>query len=166
MTVLSHKLGKLKSVIVTVFVRSPEGSVSVPRRDINANAQTVLTAGIGKFSNHIPLVRTVPNAMLGVRRIPKTKTVVMLCGNYSKLKSCLRRRPYPLTAVKLSGSEQMLSLFTVSPFLVGKGVHSKMKKSLLFEIPNVSELSLVRHGTVRLYTVKIKFFVHILFTPC
>ena len=108
--------------------------MSVPGRDIQTYLESVFVAGVDELAHYVSLavlVWAVFDRKLCVRRGPETKSVVVLDGEYRKLKACLLCHSQPLISIKRGRVENILHLRAASPLRACKGIDSEMKKYLL-----------------------------------
>ena len=96
--------------------------VSIPRREIDSELQTLLMTGISQFANHIAfalLPRCVPDRVLCKFRGPHTETTVVLGRKDNALHARLLADSCPLSAIQIRRIKQFQRLIAETPFLVG-----------------------------------------------
>ena len=72
--------------------------------------------------------------MLGIGTGPQAETVVVLGRQNQHFEARILQRGYPLCRIKIRGIEQGRVLCAISPFLAGKGIHAKVRKSREFKL--------------------------------
>ena len=71
--------------------------------------------------------------MLCILTGPQAESIVMFSGNYYSLHSRLFSYSCPLAGVQFGWVKLRRLLITITPFLIGKGVHIKMNKSVILQ---------------------------------
>ena len=133
LSVARQYLGELICKIIVVIILAPMRRVSVPGRDIQTYLKSVFVAGVDELAHDVSLavlIGAVLDRMLGVCRGPKAKSVVVLDGEYRKLKSRLLCHFQPLIRVERGRVENILYLRAASPLRACKGIDSEMEKYL------------------------------------
>ena len=133
-----------------IAVRSIIGAVGIPRRHIEAIFHAQLASRFLKIAGNVCLaaivVAGINHAVRGGCRGPCAKTIVVFDGyNAAPHSSCLHQTQPLLRIGCGSGLEEFFIFLSVSPFDIGKGVHSEMEKRIEFGfLP--TDLILGRYG--------------------
>ena len=121
--------------------------VSVPRRQIYGELQTLLATGVGEFAHHVALAlfpRRVLDGILGVFRGPHAEAAMVLGGEDDAPHASLLADACPLAAVEVAGVEQLRVFIAEAPFLVGVRVQRIVDEGVhLHVLP--AQLVLRRH---------------------
>ena len=123
--------------------------VAVPRREIRAEAEPVLAAGVGDLADHVALAlfpRTVLDRMLGILAGPQAEAVVMFAGEDQPAQAARLGRADDLVGVEIGRIEDFLRFIAVAPFLVGKRIRAEMEEAINLQVVP-GELPRTRHGT-------------------
>ena len=150
--VTSQGIFKRLHINFIIFFRPICRVIPVPRGNIDAEFQSVLTAGIGKFPEDIPIPippGAVRHSMTAHRIRPQAESVVMLPCDDNTLhpRSLCRTRPLP--AVKVCRGEHICVLLAASPFHISKCIRAEMHEHIrLHFLP--FQLAGRRHRTIRL----------------
>ena len=107
--------------------------MSVPRREVNSEFQTVFLACLGEFSYHITftiLIRCVADAVICGACRPEAEAVVMFGCNDDSFHARSNQGSCPLFAIQFLRIEGLYIRISVSPFLIIEGVEAEMDKSI------------------------------------
>ena len=84
--------------------------VAVPGREVRAELQAVLAAGVGNLLDHVALAappRAVLDRVLGVLAGPEAEAVVVLAGEHQPAHAGLLGRADDLVGVEIGGVEDL-----------------------------------------------------------
>lgn len=111
------------------------GGVAVPGRNVDAELEVGLTAGVGEIAEDIALT-VLPMALfdsVGAGGVgPKAETVVMFGGDDDAAEASGLSHGSPLVAVEVGWIEDVFSLGAGSPFSTGEGVGAEMAEHIHF----------------------------------
>ena len=129
LAVVGQQLAELVLVVVVVGVGAVGLLVAVPGREIDAELEARLAAGVGHLLDHVALAaapRAVLHAVLGVLARPEAEAVVVLAGEDEQLHAGLLAGRGPLVGVEGRGIEELRVFLALAPLAVGEGVHAEV----------------------------------------
>ena len=118
---------------LVVFRRAVTRVVPVPGRDIDAELQARLAAGVREFAQDIafPVAPATLGDGMGAFGIgPKAESVVVLGRDDHALEAGRLGDRHPLAAVQRRRLEHVLALLAIPPLLAGEGVGSEMQEEV------------------------------------
>ena len=147
--ILRHQFLQLVVVIGDILLCAIAGLMTVPWREVHAEAYAVFAAGVRQFTHDIALEGRVGDVVVGVARVPQAEAVMVLAGEDDALHARLDNRLHPLFAVESGRVESAGWSVTIAPFLVQKGVGPEVDKCIgLQALPR--HLLRRRNGSTRL----------------
>ena len=131
--ILGEQFAQLIAEIGDIFGRTILGMVSVPRREIETELQSLFAAGFCQFTHHVAIAvfpRCVLHRIVGIGRRPHAEAAMMLCREDDALHARLFADAHPLAAVEVRGIEKLQVLIAKAPLLVGVGVERIMDEGV------------------------------------
>ena len=132
-TIASEQLFELMDVVFHIKGSAVERLMAVPRRQIHTHLQSLFTAGLCQFAQHIPLAvakRAVAHAVVGIHRGPEAETIVMLGGDDDATQTGSLAGPCPLPGIESGGGEEAWRSVAISPFTVFKRVQPEVDEGI------------------------------------
>lgn len=123
--------------LIISFSLSVTFRITIPRRKIDSEFQSILVTSFAEFLYHIPF-SVFPwrrsNRMLGCPGRPQAETIMMLGSNDSHFEATFLQSSYPLFTIQFGRIENGRIFFTISPFTACKGINTKMKETSEFHL--------------------------------
>ena len=154
-SIVAHKFLNLFVIDVHISLIAVIRLVAVPGREVKAELQTVLLAGLRQFLDQVPFpifIMGVPDAIVRGLGRPKAETVVVFRSKDHALHPAGFQGLGPLLAVQVRRIEGVGRRVAKAPFHIVEGIQTEMDKSVCFKLLPF-QLLLGWNGAAWLWTV-------------